>query len=143
MMKHKSSGNLLTLLMALCALFIVFGCSVDGDENSRSSEPASATIEHWRLLSEFAENQVAADSRYTGKRIRVTGPIDFVTVENGRILARFGVPASSYTQLFVEFPSSQKAEAASIKAGQQVIVECTCRGLTSVGRLEMDGCILK
>src|SRR5690349_16555582 len=100
MMKHTTSGNLLSLLLALGALVIVFGCSVDGDEGSESSEPASATIEHWRLLSEFAENQVAADSRYTGKRIRVTGPIDFVAVENGRILARFSVPATSYTQLF-------------------------------------------
>jgi len=142
-MKHTTSGNLLSLLLALGALVIVFGCSVDGDEGSESSEPASATIEHWRLLSEFAENQVAADSRYTGKRIRVTGPIDFVAVENGRILARFSVPATSYTQLFAEFPSSQKAAAGSIKAGQQVVIECTCRGLTSLGRLEMDGCMLK
>jgi len=143
MMKHKSSGNLIGLLLALSALFIVFGCSVEGDESTQSPEPATSAIEHWKLLTEFAENQVAADSRYTGKRIRVTGPIDFMTVENGRILARFGVPASSYTQLFAQFPSSQKVAAGSIKAGQQVVIECTCRGLTSVGRLEMDGCILK
>lgn len=142
-MKHKSSRSIINLLLALSAVLVVFGCSVDNDESSASSESATFTIEHWKLLSEFAENQVAADSRYTGKRIRVTGPIDFVAVENGRILARFSVPATSYTQLFAEFPGSQKAAAGSIKAGQQVVVECTCRGLTSVGRLEMDGCILK
>jgi hypothetical protein len=142
-MKHKSSRSITNLVLALAALLIVLGCSTDEDESTSSSEPVTSTIEHWKLLSEFAENQVAADSRYTGKRLRVTGPIDFVTVENGRIFARFSVPASSYTQLFAEFPSSQKAAAGSIRTGQQIAVECTCRGLTSVGRLEMDGCALK
>lgn len=142
-MKHKSSRSIINLLLALSALLIVLGCSVDDEESSPSSGPATSTIEHWKLLSEYAENQVAADARYTGKRIRVTGPIDFVSVENGRILARFSVPASSYTQLFAEFPGSQKAAAGSIKAGQHVALECTCRGITSVGRLEMDGCALK
>jgi len=142
-MKHKSSRGIINLVLAIAALLIVLGCGTDDDESTSGSEPATFTIEHWKLLNEFAENQVAADTRYTGKRIKVTGPIDFVTVENGRILARFSVPAVSYTQLFAEFPSSQKAAAGSIRTGQQVAVECTCRGLTSIGRLEMDGCVLK
>jgi hypothetical protein len=142
-MKHKSSRSIINLFLAFAALLVVLGCSADDEESTSTSEPATYTIEHWKLLNEFAENQVAADTRYTGKRIRVTGPIDFVTVENGRILARFSVPAVSYTQLFAEFPNSQKAAAGSIRTGQQVAVECTCRGITSVGRLEMDGCELR
>ncbi len=143
-MKHQNIKNIVNLSLALCALLIVLGCAESGGEDSPDVQPsASLTIEHWKLLSEFAENEVAANARYSGKRLRVTGPIDFVKVENGRILARFSVPAVSYTQLFAEFPQSQKAAAGSIKGGQQVVLECTCRGVNSPGRLEMDDCSLK
>jgi hypothetical protein len=144
-MKNRSGNNLVNLFLSSCLIFCVFGCSDSDTETSPQSRPAEAatySIEHWQLLSEFAENEVAADGRYTGKRLRVTGPIDFVSVESGHILARFSVPATSYTQLFAEFSQSQKAAASTIKRGQQVALECTCRGLTGYGRLEMNDCVL-
>jgi hypothetical protein len=143
-MNNESEKNLMSLFLALCFLFCVFGCSDSDTKDEPGSKPAAATssIQHWQLLNEFGENEVAASDRYTGKRLRVTGPIDFVSVENGHIQARFSVPASSYTQLFAEFPESQRSAAGSIKRGQQVALDCTVRGLTSYGRLEMDQCVL-
>lgn len=132
-------------MLTLGLLFAVFGCA---DTNGGESSPAArsrpvATIEHWRLLREYADNEVKANSQYTDKRITVTGPLDYVSVDKGKMIARFSVPAVSYTQLFAEFPDSEKSSVANLRSNQQIVVECTCLGVISTGRLEMNDCVLK
>jgi len=134
-----------SLLLIIGLLVAVFGCA---DNNGGESSPASrsrsvTTIEHWRLLKEYADNEVSANSRYTDKRVTVTGPLDYVSVDKGKMVARFSVPAVSYTQLFAEFPDSEKSAVAGLRSGQQIMVECTCLGMISTGRLEMNDCALK
>jgi len=120
---------------------------------ARSSEEP---IEHWVILREFRDNQVAAEARYNGKRVTITGPIDFVVVENGKPVVRMGVPAWSGRQMFCIFPVSQKAALAQLVPNQTVVMECTVmgdvggvsriRGVdlgSSVGRLTLDNCSLK
>jgi uncharacterized protein DUF6683/putative nucleic acid binding protein len=117
-----------------------------------SQEP----IEHWVILREFRDNQVAAEARYNGKRVTITGPIDFVLVENGKPVLRMGVPAWSGRQMFCIFPVSQKAALAQLVPNQTVVMECTVMGDvggvrrisgvdlgSSVGRLTLDNCSLK
>lgn len=132
---------------------------------SIESEPAvaaakgsqtSETIEHWVILREFRDNQVAAAERYNGKRVTITGAMDFVLVENGKPVIRMSVPAWSGLQMFCIFPVSQKAAVAQLAANQKVVMECTVRGDTggvnrvgrvdlgsSVGRITLDNCLLK
>lgn len=144
-MREQNKYSSVNLVIALLLLFLVFGCAdSSGDGSSPGVRSSSVgTIEHWRLLQEYRDNEVKADSQYTGKRVTVTGPLDFVMVENGKMKGRFSVPAVSFVQLFAEFPDSEKSSVASIRSGQQVVVECTCLGITSPGRLEMNDCILK
>jgi hypothetical protein len=143
-MEHRHGYNLSNFFIALCLLFAVFGCADDSDESPSGVRSSSvATIAHWQLLQEYANNEVKANSQYTGNRVTVTGPLDYVSVKNGKMKGRFSVPAVSYTQLFAEFPDSEKSSIATIKSGQQVVVECTCLGITSPGRLEMNDCVLK
>jgi hypothetical protein len=143
-MKHGFGYNFVNLAGVICLLFAVFGCADDNDESPSGVrlQPV-ATIAHWQLLQEYANNEVKANSQYTGNRVTVTGPLDYVSVENGKMKGRFSVPAVSYTQLFAEFPDSEKSSVATVKSGQQVVVECTCLGMTSPGRLEMNDCVLK
>jgi tRNA_anti-like len=127
--------------------------NTDTPTQARSSQE---TIEHWVILREFRDNQVAAEARYNGKRVTITGPIDFVVVENGKPVVRMGVPAWSGRQMFCIFPVSQKAALAQLVPNQTVVMECTVmgdvggvsriRGVdlgSSVGRLTLDNCSLK
>jgi len=127
--------------------------TTDIPTQARSSQE---TIEHWVILREFRDNQVAAESRYNGKRVTITGPIDFVVVENGKPVVRMAVPAWSGRQMFCIFPVSQKAALAQLVPNQTVVMECTVmgdvggvsriRGVdlgSSVGRLTLDNCSLK
>ncbi|MGH9820715.1 MAG: OB-fold protein [Pyrinomonadaceae bacterium] len=133
------------MVLVLGLLFAVFGCADnDGGESSPASRSRPVpTIAHWQLLKEYADNEVRANSQYTDKRVTVTGPLDYVSVDKGKMIARFSVPAVSYTQLFAEFPDSEKSSVAGLRSGQQIVVECTCLGMISTGRLEMNDCVLK
>jgi hypothetical protein len=117
---------------------------------------SSAPIEHWVLLRAFGDNSAAGAQQYNGKRVTITGPVDFVRVENGKQVARLSVPMWSGLQMFCIFPASQKSAVDQLLRDQRVVMECTVRGEaggydrignvdlgSSVGRLTMDNCILK
>jgi hypothetical protein len=119
------------------------------------TSPTSA-IEHWTILREYQDNQVGADAKYGGKRVTIVGPMDMVLIENGKPVIRMAVPAWSGRQMFCIFPVSQKSAVATLKADQQVVLECTVLGIaggvskvgrvdlgSSVGRLTLDNCILR
>lgn len=110
------------------------------------SSPGDA-IEHWVLLREYRDNEVAASARYDGKRVTIVGAMDFVIVENGQPVIRMSVPAWSGLQMFCIFPASQKAALARLAANQQVVMECTVRGhvggFDNIGRITLDRCSLK
>lgn len=117
---------------------------------------SSAPIEHWVLLRAFGDNSAAAAKQYNGKRVTITGKVDFVRVENGKQVARMSVPMWSGLQMFCIFPASQKSAVDQLLRDQQVVMECTVKGEaggydrignvdlgSSVGRLTLDSCILK
>jgi hypothetical protein len=117
-----------------------------------SSEP----IEHWVLLRAFGDDSAAGARQYNGRRLTITGSVDFVKVENGRQVARMKVPMWSGLQMFCVFSASQKAAVDQLLRDQRVVMECTVKGEaggydrigsvdlgSSVGRLTLDNCILK
>jgi len=119
-------------------------------------QSSAAPIEHWVILRAYRDNQVAAEEQYGGKRVRITGPVDYILVENGKQVARMGVPAWSGLQMFCIFASSQKTAVANLVVNQTVVMECIVRGDTggvrrvgnvdlgsSVGRITLNGCVLK
>lgn len=125
-------------------------------DNGNGLSRTTTAIEHWTILREYQDNQVAADAKYAGKRVTIAGPMDMVLVENGKPVIRMGVPAWSGRQMFCIFPVSQKASVATLKADQQIVLECTVLGNvggvskvgrvdlgSSVGRLTLDNCILR
>ena len=117
-----------------------------------SAEP----IEHWTILQDYRDNQVAAAAKYNGKRITIVGAVDFVLVEKGKQVARMSVPAWSGIQMFCIFAPSQTAVVAKIQPNQRVVMQCTVLGDTggvthvgrvdlgsSVGRYTLDNCLIK
>jgi hypothetical protein len=124
--------------------------------NTATTPSSAAPIEHWVLLRAYGDNSAVGAQQYNGKRVTITGPVDFVRVENGKQVARMSVPMWSGLQMFCIFPASQKAAVDQLLRDQRVVMECTVRGEgggysrvgnvdlgSSVGRLTMDNCILK
>ncbi|MDT7604035.1 MAG: hypothetical protein QOF61_2032 [Acidobacteriota bacterium] len=122
------------------------GSSEDTTAESTQS-PAAPAIEHWVILREYRDNQIAASARYEGKRVTIVGAIDFIMVENGQPVIRMSVPAWSALQMFCIFPVSQKPALAKLAVNQRVMMECTVKGevggLDNVGRITLDRCSLK
>jgi hypothetical protein len=123
---------------------------------SQSANSSGEPIEHWTILQDYRDNQVAAAAKYNGKRITIVGAVDFILVEKGKQLARMSVPAWSGIQMFCVFAASQSAAVAKIQPNQRVVMECTVLGDTggvtrigrvdlgsSVGRYTLDNCLIK
>jgi len=123
---------------------------------SPATNSTGEPIEHWTILEEYRDNQVAAAAKYNGKRITIVGAVDFILVEKGKQLARMSVPAWSGIQMFCVFAPSQSAVVANIQPNQRVVMECTVLGDTggvtrigrvdlgsSVGRYTLDNCLIK
>ena len=72
-----------TLTLAVLGLFALTGCGGDSDESAPSGsavaqptvEPAPETIKSSKLASEYDLDEAAADARFKGKEINVTGMI--------------------------------------------------------------------
>ena len=143
-MNQQRKNIFFNAILALCTLGAVLGCAASDSGNSHSTSTSEAyTVEHWKLMKEFGDNEVAANAKYAGKRVIVTGPLDFVKVENGKIEARFSVPATSYLQLFCEFADSESSAVGELKSGQQVSFEGVVRGIVPYGRLVIDDCSVR
>ena len=123
---------------------------------SQTANSPGEPIEHWTILQDYRDNQVAAAAKYNGKRITIVGAVDFILVEKGKQLARMSVPAWSGIQMFCVFAGSQSAAVAKIQPNQRVVMECTVLGDTggvtrigrvdlgsSVGRYTLDNCLIK
>jgi|GEM_PF-1803082 len=100
-------------------------------------------IQWYVLLREYQNNEIAADGKYTGKRIRVTGKFEHAAMEHGKIIVWFNTPALTYSNFGCYFPDSQRAAVAELKSGQTIVVEGICRGQLTPGRLMMEDCVLK
>jgi hypothetical protein len=123
---------------------------------SDAGPTASAPIEHWVILKAFGDNSAAGAKQYSGKRVTITGPVDYVKVENGKQVARMSVPMWSGLQMFCIFPASQKPAVDQLLRDQRVVMDCIVLGEvggydhirnidlgSSVGRLTLDNCILR
>ena len=110
--------------------------------NTAPQTNSASGIDYMELIRQYDSNQVAADANYKGKRVRVSGPLRNVVIENGRVLVWFMGTAYSL-DLGCYFENSQKASVAQLKDQQKFVVECTMLGVISPGRLMMDQCVLK
>jgi hypothetical protein len=100
---------------------------------SKDSTPRAAemTVSATQLILEYKDNEVAADQRYKGKRLRTNGIVSdikkdivddiYVTLGSG---AEFEIP-----ELMAYFPDSLENKAAGLRKGQELTVECDCEGL--------------
>jgi hypothetical protein len=106
---------------------------------SSQAEGVSATA----LVMEYEGNEVGATQKYGGKRIRVTGTVNHVQVEdNGMVTLTFVSPAAYATKTQCFFTKSQSSRLAQLKSGDETTVEGIVRGLGGYGKfyVVMENC---
>ena len=150
-MQNQFRKNFVNLVLALCLLCLVFGCSdADSDTNPPSqrpadSAPAGISVNAGKLVIDFEGNEVRANQMYGGKRVRINGSVNSIDVQkDGRITLTFHSPAMGYAMTRCYFDKSQSSQLAEFNGGQEAIVEGTVRGFGDGLRsyVEVENCLV-
>jgi len=139
--------NVITIsgLCVFALLGAATGDSKDKDSSSSSSSSSAASstpdlkLSSKTLFNEYHENEVAADKKYKGKRIQVSGKVESITKDilDNNIVSLTGDGYFSTVMCTLE----SEDVAASLKKGSSYSLNCTCEGMI-VGSVQMKNCSL-
>lgn len=116
-------GNVLSLLPSTTKARTVRSAG-----NARVAADA-LTVSPIALVSAYVENEIAADQRFKGKRLRIGGPIADIgrdILDNAYITF---ASADALREVQVFFDEDLEGRVASLRRGQSVTVTGTCKGL--------------
>ena len=136
--------NIKSLLSVFLFIIIGFG-SLDEFENldqspkvTSDSNP-SVTISASKLYKEYNENEIAADEKYKGKIIEVTGVIRDIgnDIMDNAYITLVGNEYFGDIQCYF----NEKSVVAKLSKGKRITIIGSCSGLLM--NVQMDNCILK
>jgi len=108
------------------------------EEPVKIQEESIIKISAGDLYQEYKDNSVAADQKYDGKRVEVTGTIyDFGTELLGRPYITFG-----FLETQAVFSKSCASQLAEFQKGQEIVVQCKVSG-APLGSPVLDNCQIK
>lgn len=128
----------------LCSLSLgLLGCS--GKSAGPKGTSVEATVKAGDLLSEYAANALAADGKYKGKLLRVSGK--FGSAQKAPLLGYAvqllgedtGDLTLSGVQCFIV--ESAEADVAKLKPGDKITLQGTCDGQV-LGQVKLSDCTL-
>lgn len=139
----KLSGKDIAILI-FCGIFMLFFTIMIFSENdgsvstARSATIKSENIEYIevtasKLISDYEDNKVAADQKYEGKWLKVTGTISSIDTDIGGdvyICLEDGSDAWSFTDVQCYFNDDSIDSVASLKNGNIVTVIGKCTGMS-------------
>jgi hypothetical protein len=116
----------------------------EGQAVAAAASSNAPAVSWARMIKDYEDNEVGADAKYTGKRIRVVGPFRSAEVSGGQIIVWFNTPAATYSHFACYFPSSRRASLVDLHSGQEIVVDGISRGLKKdLGRVALDDCVLR
>lgn len=119
------------------------GSEVAANPTSTTYESSNSGIIDYNVIAHaYEDNEVGAEATYGGKRIRVSGRVDSVKIEKGKIQVQFVTPFARHIVFNCYFPLSQKSAVANLKRDQVIVVEGTCRGSEYTGVM-LEDCVLR
>ena len=145
------------VILGILAAAIVAGCVGGGTQtphqdekpNDQTKTPAATptpeiptAIKAATLTREYADNELAADEKYSGKLLEVTGKLTNISVTLGSITAQI----EGYRPLLTvmcSFSGEQKQKLAALKTGQQVTFVGTGNGMTAGLYVGLKNCSVK
>jgi hypothetical protein len=147
------------IIIACVAVVLLFGCcgiggcialistggKRDGGQDSRDASGGSSTLkfEANAIHAEYDANEVAADAKYKGKTLEVTGNVKEIGkgVFGGQFVAMTLSKNQFMASVRCEFPKSAEGELSKLSKGQRVTIRGKCEGFT-LDTVHLEGCTL-
>lgn len=120
------------------------------DPTSNSSEAKQAEKKEEEILEvdynvlhqEYQENAIAADAKYKGKILKLTGPVDDINREiagNPYITFKVG-DQYSFKNVRITFKKAEEQKVSTLKKGQSVTIKGKCTGLLLTTTVSLNDC---
>lgn len=143
--RHVRSVAIVALFAALAGGSLDKSSSASSKRESDDSKPAEADdtpaidVAAGELFDAYHENEVAADDRFKGKKLRVTGTIASIDKDFlDNVVVRLQT-ANQFQSVMATVREAEKSTAAKLKKGQKATVTCKGRGMV-VGSPSLDDC---
>jgi hypothetical protein len=106
--------------------------------------PIAGVMEAVQLAHAYESNEIDANARFTGRRIKVAGAVEDTQVEEGRMVLHFvqGNDAYANYSLTCYLLPSQQTAAAGLRRHERVVIEGVSQGRTDLYRVTMDSCVI-
>ena len=138
----------MTRLLCGAALFALAlglaGCKKQKPPKASTPEAPAASVKAGDLLNEYSANALAADGKYKGKVIQVSGKFGSVQkmVLVGYVLQLVPEDSGDLNASMIQcvLPEDAQAAAAQLQPGQKVTVQGTCDGQVIPGQVKMSQC---
>ena len=133
------------------AVLIALVLSVLGCKSKPPAQPAAPAgpdvkVKAGDLIKEYADNAIAADAKYKGKVVQVTGKFNSAPsmVVVGYIVQIAGDDADELNSSFVQCTLEEGAakDLAKFQKGQPITMQGTCDGTPVPGQVKMSKCIV-
>lgn len=132
------TGTILSAVAILIAILqivaiVVFAANLPPPPTTSLSTPADVTITAEQLDTDYDDNVAAADAKYKGKTIDVTGVVERVAddVKQYRMTVEL---TGNFSTVDCDFGTSDKSTLSSLKTGSTVTIRGKC-----IGRRTIDG----
>ena len=107
-------------------------------------EPANdyMVVDYNTLHQEYQDNAIAADAKYRGKKLQVTGEVEDIYREiAGNPYVTFNVGGKySFKNVRLTFKKSEESKVAGLSKGQTITVRGVCRGALLTTTVSLDDC---
>lgn len=113
-----------------------------------AAAPAAVSMSAAGLVGEFQNNEIRAGHQYVGKRVRITGTVNVIEINNaGQIVLTFKSSITTSRNARCYFNRSQSARVGGLNANEQATVEGRVKGLgdgfdNSKAYLVLEDCIV-
>lgn len=138
----KIFKHLLSLIVVSGFLIIAFGSDdQESTESEISTVQPSITVSAEKLYSDYEDNGVAADGKYKGKVIRVTGVVNNIDrdIMDNIYVTLKGDQYFGDIQCF--FSESYVGIASQLSKGQRITVKGMCDG--KLMNVMLNGCVIE
>lgn len=142
----KVVRKVVPLSAVLCAVLVLLTACESQEAIQKTSVTGKSVQYHVtaeELVSAYEENAIAADQKYKGKVIQVTGYInDFDEDIMGDPYITLCVDEYGWNCVQCSFPDSERKALARLSKGQRVCVKGVCKGKPVIN-VSLEGCALQ
>jgi hypothetical protein len=126
--KKKITTILLVIAFGLCALAVSAYIFINRPKKSIEAKKAEYTLASEQLLSEFENNEAAANTKYLDKVLLVEGIVSTVSTESGRttVILDSGNPLS---RISCELSAAESTKKITLNEGDRAKIKGICTGI--------------